>query len=232
MEFEKVTVRALFQLGYPIFYTNLKILHKEYQLSEFDIISDNFIVEVKSGRDVGTKGLFFLKNHNMLPKGYIIYVYCPFYSNQQVKKFNKESSNCKIIYINDLRKIARRHKPSIKGIINDEETLRGFLRHENFYKFDKVYMGMEMYNLLMSFLVYRKYKPQIEYMLNFGKIGVLEYMDEESRSCVERNVPYLRCWNKSHKIRMEEFKPIEFHIYYDIKKERETKKTESKILKV
>lgn len=127
MEFEGVVASQLATLGYPIFYRNFEIFYNRTQLSEFDIVSDGFIVEVKSGRDYKTKGLNFMYIQGMLPVGYKYYIYCPMLSDDEIGCLNEYFERGPILYINSYAKIIENHRPCRDCVLVSESLFANFL---------------------------------------------------------------------------------------------------------
>lgn len=127
MEFESVVAAQLQALGYPIFYRNFHVYLNYTNISEFDIISDGFIVEVKSGRHYKTRGLNFMHSHGMLPVGFRYYIYCPALDNEEIACLNASYAQKDLLYINSFTPIISNHKPSHSAALVSESVLANFL---------------------------------------------------------------------------------------------------------
>jgi hypothetical protein len=147
MEFEKVVANELEKLGYPVFYRNFKIMYNRCYLSEFDIISYDFIVEVKSGKDSQTKGLNLMHSHNILPKQFKYYIYCHILSDEEIHCLNTHLARGNILYINSLSTIQKFHNPMRDIHISSESAFCNFLNlpMSSIKKFNKVYMSSHIY---------------------------------------------------------------------------------------
>jgi hypothetical protein len=112
MELENSIAAALQDMGYPIFYRNVNISYmKRFLFGEFDIVSHDFVVEVKSGRDITTRGIDFMYSQNLLPTAFRYYVYCSRYNDDEIAHLNEEFGRPHITYINNLAVIRASHEP-------------------------------------------------------------------------------------------------------------------------
>ena len=127
MEFESVVAAQLQALGYPIFYRNFNVYLNRSNIAEFDIISDGFIVEVKSGKHYKTRGLHFMNSHRMLPQGFAYYIYCAVLSDEEIACLNAYYATENIIYINSFAPIISKHVPRRAVSLVSESVLANFL---------------------------------------------------------------------------------------------------------
>ena len=150
MEFEAVVADQLRVLGYPIFYRNFRIFLNRNSLSEFDIVSYGFIVEVKSGRDYGTKGLNFMYSYGILPIEFKYYIYCPMMNDDEILCLNDRLARGPILYINSYRPILVNHPPMRDCVITNESILANFLNLEMkiINRFGKLYMDRDFFNVM------------------------------------------------------------------------------------
>lgn len=157
MEFEQEVADELFARGYQILYRNLSISVNKAIIGEFDIICRDFILEVKSGKDIYSGGLYFMHGHNMLPKGFSYYIYCMAIDSETIEMLNKEySNNNTFIYTNTLQTIYENHIPSIEGVIDGQSNMCKILNldMDSLRKFNKLYINYEEYNKVFISLNY------------------------------------------------------------------------------
>lgn len=156
MEFESQVENELIQLGYPIFYRNLTILCNHDQITEFDIISANFIVEVKSGAHFPKlKGFNLVYRHNLLPENFIYFVYCPMISDEELKGMQEQYAKPSFVFIKNLSDITKYVKPIKNIYITNENMLYKFLKlgYENLLSFNTIYMPIDIYNAVYKKLL-------------------------------------------------------------------------------
>jgi hypothetical protein len=183
MEFEGVVANQLKALGYPIFYRNFRIFLNRNALSEFDIVSHGFIVEVKSGRDYGTKGLNFMYTHKVLPIEFKYYIYCPMLDDSEISCLNENMPRKNVLYINSYGPIIRNHKPMRDCVITNDSILANFLNLEmsvintfgTLYMkreiFDKMYYRVYHWRDRLSYTDNMKWSDKIEYLVRLGRIS-------------------------------------------------------------
>lgn len=155
MEFETHVENELIKLGYPIFYRNLRILCNDDEITEFDIISTNFIVEVKSGNLGKMKGFNLVYRHSLLPENFIYFVYCPMVSDEELKRFQEQYDKPSFVFIKSLSDITNYVRP-IKNInITNETALLKFLKlsYECLQSFNTIYIPKEIYDSVCKKLI-------------------------------------------------------------------------------
>ncbi len=109
MELEDYVEKELVKNGYYVQYKNLTIMYNNLQITEYDIISTDFVIEVKSGK--APKFKLSQQRHQLLflPKNYKLYYYCPNVDDENLENLNFCMS--KIIFVNKLEDIYKNHKP-------------------------------------------------------------------------------------------------------------------------
>jgi hypothetical protein len=109
MELEDYVYKELIKNGYYVQHKNLTIIHKNEQITEYDIISTGFAIEVKSGK--APKFKLSQQRHQILflPKNYKLYYYCPNVDDENLENLNFCMS--KIIFVNKLEDIYKNHPP-------------------------------------------------------------------------------------------------------------------------
>lgn len=196
MEFEKKVADELFGKGYPILYRNLSVSLNGGLIGEFDIISKEFVVEVKSGKDINTIGLYFMRNHDILPKEFSYYIYCPAINSDTIDMLNKDYSNNIFIYTNTLETIYERHKPIIECNIDSQSNLCKVLNLsiESLKKFVKLYVKYDDYTKVFISLHYVrdtyshdekiKWSDKLDFLVDSGILSFVEEFDPI--------IPYIR----------------------------------------
>ena len=197
--FEKAVANELRALGYPVFYQNLKMRVNGITFIEFDIVSLDFILEVKAGKSIKTCGLDMLYSHRRLPENFMIYIYCVAKTDEEIAEQN-ESGLRNILYINDLRHIVASHPPRNICNIKSAKNLNRFLRipYEMMLTFDKIYIQKESLDQIYYGLNYikdwysksdgLKRSDKLQYLLDHGKIV---YVDEFNDHVPDFNRYYL-----------------------------------------
>lgn len=190
MEFEQEVADELFARGYQILYRNLSISVNRNIIGEFDIICRDFIVEVKSGKDITTCGLYFMHGHNILPKGFKYYIYCPIIDSDTVKMFNDDYSNNIFIYTNTLQTIYDNHIPNIECIIDGQSNFCKILNLsvESLKKFNRLYITYEEYTKTFISLHYVrdtvsptekiKWSDKLNFLVDSGILVFCDDFDE------------------------------------------------------
>jgi hypothetical protein len=196
MEFEQEVADELFKRGYLVLYRNLSISVNKAIIGEFDIICRDFIIEVKSGKDIHSCGLYFMGNHNILPRGFVYYIYCPVIDDDTITMFNKDYSNDTFIYTNTLDTIYERHQPIIECNIDNQSNLCKILNLslDSIKRFNKLYINYEEYTKVYISLHYVrdtisdkekiKWSDKLDYMVDSG---ILVFHDE-----FDPSIPYVR----------------------------------------
>jgi hypothetical protein len=187
MEFEQEVADELFARGYQILYRNLSIAVNKNIIGEFDIICRDFIVEVKSGKDIHSCGLYFMHGHNILPRGFTYYIYCPAIDSETIKIFNNDYSNNTFIYTNTLDTIYDNHIPSIECVIDGQSNFCKILNLsvESLKKFNRLYITYEEYTKTFISLHYIrdtvsaieniKWSEKLDFLVDSG---ILVFCDE------------------------------------------------------
>lgn len=159
MEFENQVADELSKKGYYIFYKNIEIKYRGNTISELDIVSSEFVVEIKSGKCLNADGIYTLMSHNILPNNFIYYFYCPLYDDSEIAEFNLSFTNkhYKLIYINNLETIYNNHKPDINILVENEKHLTRILgfTDSNLISINKLYMTFDTYSKTKALLDYK-----------------------------------------------------------------------------
>lgn len=199
MEFEAVVAQQLRDLGYPVFYRNYKILYQRSAISEFDIVSYGFIVEVKSGRDYGTRGLDFMHSYGILPKEFKYYIYCPVLNDQEIACLNENLARGPISYINSYSPIIENHTPNRDCVITEETILANFLnlRMCDINSFGTLYITPKIYDQM----VYRVHheRDRYSYTDNLKWSEKLAYLMKNKRICLDKAPPHIPLMIKAYK---------------------------------
>lgn len=143
MELENSVAAALQDMGYSIFYRNVNVSYrKQFLFGEFDIVSRDFIVEVKSGRDITTRGIDFMYSQGLLPTTFRYYVYCSCYNDDEIAHLNEEFGRPLITYINNLAIIRVNHEPDCACSVSSPGIFMRLLRAplETILHFQTIYM--------------------------------------------------------------------------------------------
>lgn len=212
---EKEVQAELISKGYPICYKNLKIKNGCLNLFEIDIISTDFVIEIKSGRETHSITNQHLSYHKYIPERYVIYYYAPALSDEEIKDLN-ESNGLRIIYTNTLETIYTNHQPCYEIVIPTQNLFSRFLYLDfpTVKKYNKIYIKYEDFfkqyfiNKYLSDYTYNgvSFYKKINYLLKSGKIRMVnEFKD---------NIPVLIIQNKiPGKMAVEE---INFNLNYPI----------------
>ncbi len=135
-ELENHIVKVLEDKGYIIYQQNVKIRVDGNEITEFDIIGFDFIIEVKGGTsDPLTLRLTKQRyNHlNLLPNGYKIYYYYHNLPDEEIVKLNEALKSDTAI--NSLEPIYRAHKIFNEVTIKTQADFTKFL---GMVPFDKI----------------------------------------------------------------------------------------------
>ena len=195
---EKKVQEELSSRGYPICYKNLRIRSGSSVLFEIDIISIDFVMEIKSGKEIHSIVNQHMSYNKYIPKKYTIYFYSPALSNEEVAYLN-ENNATRIIYINSMNVIYENHDPCREINIKSRNLLSRFLyldfdkiksferlnvRYEDFYRqyFINKYLSDYTYNDVSFF-------SKINYLFIMGKFNLVEEFDEDIPSLIlESNI--------------------------------------------
>lgn len=197
-----MVAKQLETLGYPIFYRNFKVFYNRYHLSEFDIVSDGFIVEVKSGRDYKTKGLSFMYSYGLLPSEFKYYIYCPVLSDEEIAALNHCFPRQHILYINSYQKIIENHMPCRDVHITSECIFANFLNltMEHINKFGTLFIKPADYFKMVHRVTYErdrysykdnmKWSEKITYLMKCGRIVLTDTPPPHVRPMIKAIKPY------------------------------------------
>jgi hypothetical protein len=189
MEFEDVVANQLIGLGYPIFYRNLKVYYHRRNLAEFDIVSDGFIVEVKSGRSHRTRGLNLMRSCNMLPKDYIYYIYCPMLSDEEIACLNTGFATPTMCYINSYSPIIAAHRPQREAVLANESVLANLLNMpwSAITRFTKLYVHPKDYARIWTRV--EKFRDRYSYADNMKWSDKLTLLVKQGRMEISSSPP-------------------------------------------
>jgi hypothetical protein len=174
MEFEGQVARTLEAYGYPIFYRNLRLRYNGSDIAELDIVSTNFIVEVKSGRVENMKGGFnVFYRHNLLPIDYIYFVYIPKVSDTDLANLHSMyGHNPQYQFINTLEQILAVRPPIWSASITSDRVLRSLLvkYNEIITKFQKLHIQRDVFNTIYDWLLRERDTYHKEYAAKYLKL--------------------------------------------------------------
>lgn len=209
--------------GYPIFYRNLNVYYNGHEITELDIVSSNFIVEVKSKcfKNTRSGGFDMFYRHNLLPTGFTYFVYSP-EPQEELNEYQKMYNNPSYFFINDIEQIARIIQPSIQMTIPNESILARVLNMttKDLEGIDKLYVPSRAYKDLCHRLMYERdvyYAPEELYWS-----VKLEDLVKRGKVCFDAPSPYayplktsMMCNVKKLYIKSLD-KPIVLDLYYHI----------------
>lgn len=192
MEAEDAAARRLEELGYTVFYRNLRFRYSNRDVCEFDIILRDCIVEVKSGKYVysSSGGFDNVVLGGRLPKGFTFYIYCMAKTDAEIIDLNAELANPTAQYINRLEDIALKHPPDNREcIIDSQSTLAYFIRCKlsTILKFNKLYMTQNTYDKAYYQYNYTRDSFSLEEMMMWS--GKLRLLMESGRIIICEEYP-------------------------------------------
>jgi hypothetical protein len=222
LEFEKKVADELNRMGFPIFYRNVKIKYKKNNIIEFDIVSSNFIVEVKYGKQqkIYLSGLDFIIQHNMIPDGYTYYVYIPSKNNIELTELTELYNKPNIVFINTITEIRERHIPKKECTIKTQRIFTKFLEltMEEIIKFDTIYINDDIYSKTYNTLNYKRdsyskidnirWSQKVDYLLKTNKLKILQSFDT--------NIPCIKTTSTPKSIHLHDIEPIKFQLSYNL----------------
>lgn len=155
---EKFVISELENKGYPIYYHNFRLKKDNIYVTEYDVISEGFIIEVKSGGEIPLNQRQFTNQIKYLPEGYKLYCYCSNKTDQKIVELNTNiitkgcsavdfTQNQEIKFINNLESIYNFHPVYNEVNITSQREFTKFLSlsFERLKNFTKVYMLKETY---------------------------------------------------------------------------------------
>lgn len=220
MEFENIVAQQLKTLGYPIFYRNYKILYKNTSLTEFDIVSNGFIVEVKSGKTTQTRGLHVLKSFNILPEPFRYYIYCPILDDDEIACLNEYRGCDKVLYINNYNIILQNHAPRRDCVFQTESAFANFLNMplKVINEFDTLYIRPFEYSVMQWRIKY--YRDRYSYKDNMTWSDKIDYLMRVKRLVVTQILPqdvapFMKHKNPSKTLLLNNLHSFPLPLYYD-----------------
>lgn len=202
MQLENYVINELENKGYPVFFRNLRIECNKIQVTEYDVVSRDFIIEVKSGKDLSLKSSQPIKHLRFLPLGYKLYYYCPCKSDEDIKMMN-HAYNIEggIIFINSLEEIYKNHKPYNEVNIKTQKDFTRFLSlsFDKLKIFDKVNVDKETFyytylclNYINDYYSKNDMNPilsseKIRYLVDNKKINMVENFDKNVATLSTKN---------------------------------------------
>jgi hypothetical protein len=198
MELEKAVINALEEKGYCVYFRNISLKYNQIQITEYDVISKDFIIEVKSGKDF--KYMQIIKQLKYLPDGYKLYYYIPNKDDEEVKKLNTIFKE--ITIVNNLEEIYKKQKTWNEfNICNRKDFKRVLsLPLSKIKIFDKLnILEEDFYFVYFQVLyVYDYYcineeekihsSKKIEYLLDTGKINFVKEFDKDIPLITNMNI--------------------------------------------
>jgi hypothetical protein len=125
MDAEIYVSEQLQSRGYPVFHRNLEIIYDKRIVAELDIVSYDFIIEVKSGSTILSKSVESITSYNMLPPRFTYYVLCLSKTDEEISELITD--NPRIKYINSLEYIYKHHAPIHVCNIETVTDLKNFV---------------------------------------------------------------------------------------------------------
>jgi hypothetical protein len=223
MEFEEVVAQQLKTLGYPIFYRNYKIMYHRTDLTEFDIVSNGFVVEVKSGKSTQARGLHALKSFNILPEPFRYYIYCPALDDDEIACLNEYRGCDQIMYINSYKLILQNHPPRRDCVFPSEGAFATFLNMplRVINEFNTLYIRPLDYNIIMWRI--QRYRDRYSYTDNMSWSDKIYYLLKVKRLVVTQTLPqdiapYFKHKNPSKTLMLNQLQRFPLPLYYDAHK--------------
>ena len=217
MELEDYVYDELIKNGYYVQYKNLTITYKNEQITEYDIISTGFAIEVKSGKSPKFK--LSQQRHQLLflPLNYKLYYYCPNVDEENLENLNFCMS--KIIFVNKLEDIYKNHKPySFELNVKDTKSFirllsltlnaikcigRIHIKENDFYH---VYLSCKYMTDHYNVEDMIKNSAKCEYLLNDTIIYLTTKFSNNITTLVSKSI--------SKKIEFKEIRPLKTNYHY------------------
>ena len=217
MELEDYVYDELIKNGYYVQFKNLTIMHKNEQITEYDIISTGFAIEVKSGKSPKFK--LSQQRHQLLflPVNYKLYYYCPNVDDENLENLNFCMS--KIVFVNKLEDIYKKHKPySFELNVKDAKSFirllslplnaikcisKIYIKENDFYH---IYLSCKYMTDHYNIEDMIKNSTKCEYLLNNIIIYLTTKFNNNITSLVSNSI--------SKKIELEEIQPLRINYHY------------------
>lgn len=188
--FEEYVASKLVEYGYPIFYRNLKVIYNKYEITEFDIVSTNFILEVKSSTFTNCKNKGFIQfySNNLLPENFKYFIYSAQSTDDEITTLMNIYTNPDYIFINNLEKIKEYINPEKNIECLSNELLERFL-HLHYTELNKLTFLYTPYTIYMNVydtLVKLRDVNNRNYDDILHKLEVLEYLQKTKKLVFEK----------------------------------------------
>jgi hypothetical protein len=219
MELENWVAQELKDRGYPIYFRNFEFRNGKIAITEYDIICHDFIIEVKSGNDIGLRTQI-VQQLKFLPKGYKLYYFCKIKTDEEINDLNEICKYDDVEYINNLDQIYKNHKPIKIFNIDSQRNFTKFLSQsiEELSSIDKIYVDNEsFYYSYLSFKYINDYlsikdnkytSEKINYLIEMNKI---EIVDSFSLS-----FPFITTQTLKRNVNILESNQINFRQFYTL----------------
>ncbi len=225
MELEKKVIKELRSKGYPVFNHNLSTFMVDdtgkrlTTICEFDIISHDFIIEVKSGRNIMSNGMQIMKQRDMMPN-YKLYFYCPIKTDKEIDDCNKDNVSENVYYINNLEEVYKNHKPFNHANIRRHKLFSKFLHltMDCLKTFDKIYTRrLIVYEQFIFLNHYYNFSgnnskitwvDKLNYLLHSGKLVLVDKFDDD--------IPDFELKNCNKKIYINDYQELNIIKSYNI----------------
>jgi hypothetical protein len=213
MELEKAVINALENKGYCVFYKNLSLKYNSINITEYDVILKDFIIEVKSGKDF--KKMQITNQLKYLPEGYKLYYYIPIKGDEEINNLNKIFKD--ITIVNNLDEIFKNHQRNNEFNICCRKDFKRFLSlpFEKIKIFDKInILEEDFYFVYFQSLYVYDYvcisenilsSQKVEYLFENGKINFVEEFDHTIPLISNQNIKFINLPLTNSKI---DLKPI------------------------
>lgn len=219
MELENWVAQELTDRGYPIYFRNFEFRNGKIAITEYDIICDNFIIEVKSGNDVGLRSQI-VQQLRFLPKGYKLYYFCKIKTDKEIEELNSSSKYNDVEYINNLDIIYKNHKPKKIFNIDSQRNFTKFLSLsiDELKTIDKIYIDNESF--YYSYLSFKYINDYMSTKDNKYTSEKLNYLIENNKIEIEDdfslNIPFITTQTLRRHININETEDINFKQFYTI----------------
>jgi hypothetical protein len=237
-EFEEYVASKLVEFGYPIFHRNLKVFYNKNEITEFDIVSMNFILEVKSSKFTNCKNKGFIQfySNNLLPENFKYFIYSAQSTYDEITTLKNIYSNPDYIFINNLEKIKEYITPQ-KNIECLTKELVESLLHLHYTELNKIthiYIPYTIYMNVYDTLVKLRDIHTNNYADVPHKLEVLEYLQKTNKLVFDKEniqniYPFKRRRFISKKLVLTSLKRVTIDLFYYIdtfqKDERYSKKS-------
>lgn len=213
-DLEKYVKHELEKRMYNIYYHNLNIIKDKIIVTEYDIISEGFVIEVKSGNEFINKNQI-VNQKKYLPEGFKLYYFCPLMLTENLSEYKSIYKD--IEFINTLEPIFDTHKPIMNLNIKSQRHFTKFLslHLETLKRFKKIYVDHttyyytyitvkyhnDYYNLNDAEMIYHSSK--IDYLVHNDILKIVDTFDN-NLPMANTKTPIKKVWvNKEDKIKIK-----------------------------